>query len=288
MSLNTLIKTVYSEDYEKNLENELVLDKLSATKYENTLAKGDEVNVELPGVTTMQDWDGGDLQDVEEIGVSVAKIKVDKGMSANFEIPKAKATQIEGAAAKDATRMSKEYSNSANYQFADGIDSEIGKLCVTAGMVANKGNVITVTPNNVLKVLSNMKAMFSRNKSWRSGKMGAFLPPEMTAILNQVPSLTSSEAGHKERSKGWVRDLAGWQIYESNNIHTDKDGSMFPLFGVLGETTASVKQKKMELIPYIREKSINPAFKGAGMFGVGTARPDKLGTAKVKIDLTFE
>ena len=95
MALDTLIKTVYSENYEKNLENELVLDKLSATKYAAHLKMGDEMDVELPGQATLQNWDGGDLADVEEAGVSVAKIKVDKGMSANFEISQAKAVQIQ-------------------------------------------------------------------------------------------------------------------------------------------------------------------------------------------------
>lgn len=287
MALDTLIKTVYSENYEKNLENELVLDKLSATKYAANLKMGDEMDVELPGQATLQKWDGGDLQDVEEAGVSVAKIKVDQGMSANFEISQAKAVQINKSNTEEATKLAKEYSNSANYQFADAIDSKIGQLYATAGLVLNNGTAITVTTDNILKVLSNMKALFSRKKAWVTGKMAAFLPPEMTAILNQVPNLTNSEAGHKERAKGWVRELSGWQIYESNNIAADTDGYFYPLFGVIGETTASVKQKNMELIPYMREKSINKAYKGAGVFGVGTARPDKLGTAKIKATLSF-
>ena len=287
MSLNTLIPTVYAKNYEKNLENELVLDLLSATKYAANLQLGDEMNVELPGEATLTKWSGGDLPDPEKAVVSVAKIKVDRGMSANFELEKAKVIQINKSNTEEATKLSAEYSNSANYQFADTIDSEIGKLCTTAGLILNSGNVINVTVDNILRVLSNAKAMFSRGKAWKTGKMGAFLPPEMTAILNQVPNLTNSEVGHAERRKGWVRELAGWQIYESNNIFVDEDGYMYPLFGVIRETTASIKQKDMSLISYMRDESLNPAFKGAGVFGVGNARPDKLGTAKVQVSLTF-
>ena len=52
MSVDVLIPSVFSTGFEKNLKNELVLDKLSATKYADNLKKGDELDVELPGMVT--------------------------------------------------------------------------------------------------------------------------------------------------------------------------------------------------------------------------------------------
>ena len=96
MSVDVLIPSVFSNGFEKNLKNELVLDKLSATKYADKLKKGDELNVELPGTVTLNDWDGNDLSAPEKVEASTVKIKVNKGKAINFELDETKAAQIDG------------------------------------------------------------------------------------------------------------------------------------------------------------------------------------------------
>jgi len=289
MSVDVLIPSVFSNGFEKNLKNELVLDKLSATKYADKLKKGDELNVELPGTVTLNDWDGNDLSAPEKVEASTVKIKVNKGKAINFELDETKAAQIDGASKEHAMALADEYSQDGVHQFAEAVDQEIGKLYPVAGIYKEgaDGAAIVLTKDNVGNMLSVMKAEFQRTKAWKSGKMGAFLPPEISALLNQVPGLLNTETGMKQREAGFVGKLAGWKIYESNNIATDSDGNVYPLFGVLGETTASVKQRKINLIPYMREKSLNKAFKGAGVYGTGCPRPDKFGTIKAKVTLSI-
>lgn len=287
MSVEVLIPTVFSKSFEKNLQNELVLDKLSATKYAEKLKKGDELDVQLPGQVTMSDWDGGDLPEVEKVEASTVKIKVNKGKAINFEIEEAKAEQIDGASKEQAIELSDEYSRDGIQQFAEEVDKSIGNLYPLASIYVEgkDGAAINFTENNIKRLFSVMKAKFQREKAWKSGKMGAFLPPELSALTNQVKELMNTESGKKQVEKGFVGKLGGWTIYESNNIASDAEGNFYPLFGVLGETTASVKQKKIKLVSYMREKSLNKAFKGAGVYGTGCARPDKLGTVKAKVNL---
>ena len=199
------------------------------------------------------------------------------------------AAQIDGASKEHAMALADEYSQDGVHQFAEAVDQEIGKLYPVAGIYKEgaDGAAIVLTKDNVGNMMSVMKAEFQRAKAWKSGKMGAFLPPEISALLNQVPGLLNTETGMKQREAGFVGKLAGWKIYESNNIATDSDGNVYPLFGVLGETTASVKQRKINLIPYMREKSLNKAFKGAGVYGTGCPRPDKFGTIKAKVTLSI-
>lgn len=287
MSVELLIPSVFSNSFEKNLKNELVLDKLSATKYAEKLKHGDELDVTLPGQATMSDWDGGDLKEAEKVTASTVKIKVNKGKAINFELDEAKAEQIDGASKERAMELSDEYSQDGVQQFAEAVDKAIGRLYPIASIYVEgkNGAAITFDENNIKKLFSVMKAKFQRAKAWKSGKMGAFLPPELSALTNMIKELMNTESGKKEVEKGFVGKLAGWSIYESNNIASDAEGNVYPLFGVVGETTASVKQKKIKLISYMREASLNKAFKGAGVYGTGCARPDKLGTVKAKVNL---
>lgn len=287
MSVEKLIPTVFGKSFEKNLKNELVLDKLSATEYAEKLKKGDELDVKLPGQVTMSDWKGGDLPDTEKVEASTVKVKVNKGKAINFEIDEAKADQIDGASQEQAIELSDEYSQDGVQQFAEAVDKSVGNLYPLAGIYieGTNGAAINFDENNIKKLFSVMKAKFQRAKAWKTGKMGAFLPPELSALTNQVKELMNTESGKKQVEKGFVGKLGGWIIYESNNIANDAEGNFYPLFGILGETTASVKQKKIKLISYMREKSLNKAFKGGGMYGTGCARPDKLGTVKAKVNL---
>lgn len=290
MSIDVLIPTVLNHTIEKNLRTNLVLDKLSSTRYtEKILNMGDEEDIIMPAEVSVNDWDGGDLVDPEKTTESIVKVKVDCGKQINFEIPKAKVEQMEGASNDEAKRLAEEYAKSGTDQFAEAIDRNIGKLYVGAGYALNNGEQIVITTDNALASLSLMKAIFSKNNAWFDGKMGAFLPPEFISILNRIPNLFQTESGKKEIEKGFVGKLAGWDVYESNNIYSNQEAIdniiAYPLFGVLGETTASIKQKKIDLIPYMREKSVNKAFKGTGVFGTGLPRPDKLGTMKAKLSL---
>lgn len=293
MSLKTLIPTLFQEEWEKNLENELVIDILSATKYDAIVKRdgSDEINVRLPGEVSVKRWSGGDLEDPEKVASSIAKIKVDKGCQINFSLDHAQAIQISGASLKEAKRLAGVYSHDAVQKFAENIDRDLGKLYPTAGifMAGESNAALSLTVDNAAKFLSIMKARFSRAKAWKTGKMVAVCPPELTALFNQVPGLMNSEKGFEDRKKGFVRELAGWKIYESNNVAADSsdDEIFYPLFGIRGESMASAKEKNIDLIHYIPEKSLDDAFKGAGMYGVGCPRPDKLGTAKVKVQLSM-
>ncbi len=293
MSLKTLIPTLFQEEWEKNLENELVIDILSATKYDAIVKRdgSDEINVRLPGEVSVKRWGGGDLADPEKVALSIAKIKIDKGCQINFALDHAQAVQISGSSLKEAKQLSSVYSRDAVQKFAENIDRDLAKLYPVAGiwMAGASDAAITLTVDNAAKFLSVMKARFSRAKAWKTGKMVAICPPELTALFNQVPGLMNSEKGFEDRKKGFVRELAGWKIYESNNVVTDSsdDDVFYPLFGIRGESMASAKEKNIDLIHYIPEKGLDDAFKGAGMYGVGCPRPDKLGAAKVKVNLSM-
>ena len=291
--LEQLICTQYSKDFEKNFENSLVIGKLAAKKYEEGMSFGDEKDVIMPGRVTLSDWDGGDLNTAEKVKSSVVKVKVDQGKQVNFEIEHAKAVQMANAGDSNAqAKLASEYTSDAVYQFRDAIDAALGKLYPFAGYVIDDGSggAVSITSNNALSLLAYMKSKFSRGhngSAWQNGKMIAVLPPELIAIMLGMTMLQYTESQVKDVQSGMVLEKAGWKIYESNNIYSPSTGVFQPLFGVEGETLASVIQKDMKLIPYMREESINEAYKGAGMFGVSAPRSDMLGTAKISLSVSL-
>ena len=290
--LENLICTQYSRNFAKNLQDNLVIGKLAATKYEEGMSFGDEKDVIMPGRVTLSDWAGGDLNTAEKVKSSIVKVKVDQGKQVNFEIEYAKAVQMSKGESEGQTKLAEEYTQDAIYQFRDAVDSALGKLCPYAGYVIDDGSggAVTITANNALSLLACMKTKFSRGhngSAWKNGKMIAILPPELIAIMLGMTMLQYTESQVKDVQKGVVLEKAGWKIYESNNIYSPSEGVFQPLFGVEGETLASVIQKDMTLIPYMREESINEAYKGAGMFGVSAPRADLLGTAKISLSVSL-
>ena len=86
-----------------------------------------------------------------------------------------------------------------------------------------------------------------------------------------------------------ISKKAGWRIFESNNVAA-VDGAndtviLNPIFGIEGETFAAPIQQSLDLIPYMRDESVNKAFKGTFVFGGTCANSKKLGAAKVTVTL---
>jgi len=290
-ALNTLVQSVMDTEFEENLRNKQMLNKLSVTRYEKNLDYGDELDVILPGRVTMNPWSGGDLENVEVVKATTVKIPVDTGFQVNFELEKAKADQIMNAPGVDAAKkLIREYTDDTRYKFVDNLDQKVGGLAPLAGhKIDNNGAAVVIDKDNAALNLALMGAKFKSDKnkfgtSWQDGKMIAFIDPFYEFHLMQsAPYLAFVETGATEIRKGAIARLFGWDIFVSNNLFTDADGNIYPMFGVEGESTASVIQTDIKLIPYMRQESLNNAFKGAGVMGAGLGRADKLGSIKAKI-----
>lgn len=291
-NLNELIPTSVSTSFEKRLENELVIGKLARTQYENGRKHGDEIDIIMPGRVTMSNWDGGDLTTVEKVKSSIVKVKIDQGKQVNFELEKDKEIQIQQANQDVAAKLVAEYSSDAIYQSRDAVDAYLGSLYAMAGVKEdNSGSAISLDASHAdrcFTILANVKAKFSRYNTWKTNEMIAILPPEMIAIMLNIPFSQYTESQVKDKVKGELSEKAGWKIVESNNIKTTTVSSStvyHPLFGIRGESFAAPIQKSLELIPYMRDESLNKAFKGGFIFGGGVPNYKKLGTADVTITL---
>lgn len=288
-NLDQMIITSTATNFEKNLKNELVIGKAAKAEMKSGLKIGDEVNIIMPAETSFQKWDGGDLNEPEKIKSSLVKVPVDQGYQVNFELEASKALQIEEAGNSDkAAKLVAEYSDNAMYQAKNKVDSYLGSLYPLAGTKeTNSGAAIALTSasaENCFKILANVKAKMSRLNAWESGRMLAFLPPEIIAIMLGMPFVQYTESQVKDKAIGEISKKAGFKIFESNNVGSTESGgtiTYYPLFAVEGKTFAAPIQKSLQLIPYMRDESLNKAYKGGFVFGGTVPNAKRLATAMV-------
>lgn len=282
-NLNQAIPTAIKTGIEKKLNNDLVIGKAARVDFQSGIKLNDEANVIMPPRVTLNDWDGGDFTNLEKVTTTIAKVKVDTGKYINFELEKAKEIQIMSASADEAKALIDEYTSDARYQVRDAVDAQMGLLYPMAGHKIEKSGGYELTQDNFFQFLADMKAKFIRANAWQSGKMLAFIPPEAAAKALNMSLLQYTESQVKDIKTGMLAEKAGWKIFETNNILADKSGVYHPLFAIEGRTFATPIQKDLEIIPYMRDESINKAYKGGFVFGADVPNAKLLGTATWKI-----
>ena len=89
-----MIVTAFSKAFNKYFYNELVVGKLAHSEMKESISKGDEVDITMPGVVKLFDYDGGDLPTAEEATISTCKVKIDRGKAFHFELSEMEETPL--------------------------------------------------------------------------------------------------------------------------------------------------------------------------------------------------
>lgn len=290
-----MIVDAFSKAFDKHFYNELVIGKLAHSEVKDDVKKGDEVNITMPGMVTLFDYDGGDLPTAETATISTCKVKLDRGKAFHFELSEMEEKMLEnsGADSKDQIEIAKDYTSDAIKQFAAAVDSAYANLYTRAGhYLDNSGSAITLTAQNAKDIFAYMQAKFQRgdgkgHTNWIDGNMVCIIPPEYQFYLGKLEELKYTEQGAEETRKGYIGNLCGWEILVSNNIAQPESGVFYPLFGVKGKTLAGGISSNLNTTFYTPEKNFNTCYKGYGLYGVGAPRADFLGTVKVAASLAL-
>ena len=293
MSTKLLIPSAFDQAFNKHLYEELVIGQLAHSEFKNDVKKGDEVNITMPSIVSLFDYDGGDLPAAEEATVSVCKVKLDRGKAFHFELSEMEEKLMTACDDKPKlTDMAKEYVGDAIKQFAASVDAAYANLYTRAGhYLDDNGSAITLTTQTAKDIFAYMQAKFQRgdgkgHTNWIDGNMICVIPPEYQFYLSKSEDLKYTEKGKDEMSKGYIGELCGWQILVSNNIASPQSGVFYPLFGIKGKTLAGGISSSLNSQSYTPEKNFNTCYKGYGLYGVGAPRADFLGTVKVSATLT--
>ena len=289
-----LITSAFYTAFNKHFYNELVIGKLAHSEMKDHINKGDEVDVTMPGLVTLFDYDGGNLPSAENATVSICKVRIDKGKAFHFELSEMEEKMLTSSgSAAEQVELTKDYTNDAIKQFAAAVDASYANLYTRAGhYLDNKGEAIVLTPENAKDIFAYMQAKFQRgdgkgHTNWVDGSMVCVIPPEYQFYLGKLDDLKYTESGKDEQRKGYIGNLCGWEILVSNNIAQPEENVFYPLFGVKGKTLAGGISSDLNTTCYTPEKNFNTCYKGYGLYGVGAPRADYLGTVKVKAQLAL-
>ena len=144
-----MIVDAFSKAFDKHFYNELVIGQLAHSEQKDNVQKGDEVNITMPGMVTLFDYDGGDLPTAETATISTCKVKMDRGKAFHFELSEMEEKMLENSSAdsKDQIEVAKEYTGDAIKQFAASVDSAYANLYTRAGhYIDDSGDAIALTP----------------------------------------------------------------------------------------------------------------------------------------------
>ena len=290
-----MIVDAFSKAFDKHFYNELVIGQLAHSEQKDNVQKGDEVNITMPGMVTLFDYDGGDLPTAETATISTCKVKLDRGKAFHFELSEMEEKMLEnaGADSKDQIEVAKEYTGDAIKQFAAAVDAAYANLYTRAGhYLDDSGSAITLTAQVAKDIFAYMQAKFQRgdgkgHTNWIDGNMIAVIPPEYQFYLGKLDELKYTEKGAEEIRKGYIGNFCGWEILVSNNIASPESNVFYPLFGVRGKTLAGGISSNLNTTFYTPEKNFNTCYKGYGLYGVGAPRADFLGSVKVSAPLAL-
>ena len=294
-SKKQLIVNAFTKAFNKHFYNELVIGKLAHSEMKSAISKGDEVDITMPGMVTLFDYDGGNLPTAEEATVSTCKVKIDKGKAFHFELSEMEEKMLEEAqdTPEKMGLLAKEYTEDAIKQFAAAVDCAYADLYTRAGhYLDDEGDAIELTQTNARDILAYMQAKFQRgdgkgHTNWIDGSMVCVIPPEYQFYLGKLDELKYTESGKEQIAKGYIGNLCGWEILVSNNIAQPTEGVFYPLFGVKNKTLAGGISSDLNTTFYVPEKNFNTCYKGYGLYGVGAPRADMLGTVKVAAKLAL-
>lgn len=298
MSIETLVKTTFSDTFRKELWQELSAGKLMTPDFKKNVAIGDEVDCQFHDIVTLLDYSGGDLDinDVEVASLTTVKVKINKGKAVFFKLNEQKIRQIENAKTnEEKIKLVKEYSEDAREQFARAVNEACCKEYVRAGhMVTNKdGSAVNLSSENVNRLFAKAKTFLKKgdgkgHTAWKDGEMLAIIDTDMEAFMSTQKLLQYSDVMAKHFKKGFAGTFLGFNVIVDDAIAKDGDGNVYPLFGRSGKTIAGGVQDDMNIEHGKKVGGFDTHYWGKGVFGVKAPLAYLLATAKVKADFQVE
>jgi len=296
MSIDTLIKTTYSDTFRKEIWSELKAGKLMDPDFKQNVSIGDEVNVQFNDLITLIEYTGGDLDtsSVKTAGMSTVKVKINKGKAVFFKIDEQKVRQIEHAKTnEEKVKLVKEYSEDSREQFAKAINESVCKEYVRAGhLITGAGNAaITTSKANVIDIFAKAKALLKKgdgkgHTAWKDNEMLAVVSSDFEAFLSTQSLLQYSDVMAKQYKKGYSGDFLGFHVIVDDDIQKDGSGYEYPLFGRQKHTVAGGVQDDFKLESGKKAGGFDTHYWGKGVFGVKAPLAYLLCSAKLNTSFT--
>ena len=278
MAFSNFIPEVWSARLLEHLDKVHVYAGLMNRDYEGDIrAFGDTVHINQLGKITINDYDGTDINDPEELDGTQQNLVIDQAKYFNFQIKDIDNAQSNPKLVDSAMQR-------ASYDMNDTIDQYLAGLllagCDSQNILYNDSTVVTPTAENAYDYLVDLGTALSESNVPMLGRW-VVLPPWYHALLLKDPRFVGNGTGYNQAvlQGGLVGEAAGFQIHLSNNV-PNTGGAKYKV--IAGTNAAgSFAEQLVELEAYRLEKNFSDAVKGLHVYGAKVLQPKALAVMTV-------
>lgn len=266
MSVATFIPELWSARLLQGLEKSHVATNLVNRDYEGQIRnQGDKVNINtLSDVAIKTYTPNSDIASPDDLTTTKQQLEITEADYFNIQLDDVDRVQAAGELMDTAMR-------NVAYKMNDKTDSFIlGKIAsgVDSGnIIGTTESPIQVTKNNIYESIIEMRTKLDKANVPTSGRT-IIIPPEIYALLLQDERFVKSDAvaGQNVLVNGLVGRVAGFDVFESNNVVYDTDNKFWKVTAQV-RTATTFAEQIVKTEAYRMEKRFSDAVKGLHVYG---------------------
>lgn len=266
MSVATFIPELWSARLLQGLEKSHVATNLVNRDYEGQIRnQGDKVNINtLSDVAIKTYTPNSDIASPDDLTTTKQQLEITEADYFNIQLDDVDRVQATGELMDTAMR-------NVAYKMNDRTDGFIlGKIAsgVDSGnIIGTTESPIQVTKNNIYESIIEMRTKLDKANVPTSGRT-IVIPPEIYALLLQDERFVKSDAvaGQNVLVNGLVGRVAGFDVFESNNVVYDTDNKFWKVTAQV-RTATTFAEQIVKTEAYRMEKRFSDAVKGLHVYG---------------------
>lgn len=266
MSVENFKPEIWSRELLFSLKKDLVGLNITNQNYQGEITnQGDTVHITSPAAITTGSYTGADIS-FQSVTSSQQDLLIDQADYFAFLID-----DVDQAQAN--VNLMQSYMVEANYSLADDTDEYVFGL-YTAADSSNQLTEQAYTASNIYDAVVDAKKALSLNNVPKTGRWFVMGPKEIALVEKSDEFISASDLGDMTKRTGFMGRIAGFEVYESNNVVETTD-VRYNMFGHTNAITYANQIAKMEAGR--SEFKFSDFVKGLHVYGAKVIRPTALG-----------
>jgi len=267
MSVKNFIPTIWNDRIFQGYDENFVFAALSNRSYEGQVsAFGDSVRINEIGDMSAGVYSGTvtytDVDDAQKV------LLIDKQYYIAKTLDDVDAVQVK-------PKLMGEIGRKMGIGMADVIDTSIAALHAEAGIKdGTTGSPDEVLSTTILHKISEMSQAFDENNVPQDNRVMVVHPWFVHKL--RIAGLNTQTTNEPLYSKGFVGEVLGWDVYQSNNCAHDSSTWYANYFFRAGDTIALAEQLK-DVEAVRREATYGDGLRTLAVWGVKVMAPESLG-----------
>lgn len=262
MAVTSFIPQLWSARLLTALEKSHVATNLVNRDYEGVItAQGDVVNINSIGDINIKNYTkNSDMSDPDDLSTTATKLTISQSKYFNFQVDDVDKVQSAGDLVD--TAMS-----NAAYKLADVADEYLLGVMASGADSANVLKATALTAANIYENIVALRLILDKNNV-PTAQRAITVPPEAYALLLQDARFVEGGGTQAEETvrNGYVGQVAGFTVYESNNLPKDESTGAISIIASVPTATTYAEQI-VSTEAYRMEKRFADAVKGLHVYG---------------------